>query len=78
MSARLVKVTLTHEQAQALHWFARHLSFEDALQSTPPHLGKDVRTERAYGIVRAASELEDQIVKAGQHGDSWMYSGVRA
>jgi hypothetical protein len=77
MKGRTVGVTLSLEQAQALHWLARHLCFEDALQSTPPHLGKDVRTERAYGIVRAAAALEEQISEAGQHGDRWMYSGVR-
>jgi hypothetical protein len=76
MSA-LIKVSLTREQAHALHWLARHLCFEDALQSTPPHLAKEVRTERAYGIVRAAAALEEQISEAGQHGDRWMYAGVR-
>jgi len=69
-----VKVFLTREQAQALHWLARHLAFEDALRTTPPHLGKDVRTERAYDIVHAAASLEEQIADAGQHGDGWMYS----
>ena len=68
-----VVVELTSERAQALHWFVRHLGFEDALQSTPPHLGLDVRKERAYGIVHAAAELESQIAKAGEHGDVWMY-----
>ena len=68
-----ITVSLTPDQAQALHWFARHLAFEDALRSTPPHLGKDVCTERAYGIVHAAAELEEQLAKAGQHGDAWMY-----
>lgn len=75
--ADTVNISLTREQAQALHWLLRHLAFEDALQSTPPHLGKDVRTERAYGIVRAASAVEEQIADAGQHGDKWMYNGVR-
>jgi hypothetical protein len=69
-----IAIELTAEQAQALHWLARHLAFEDALQSTPPHLGMDVRKERAYGIVHAAAELEEQIAKAGAHGDAWMYS----
>jgi hypothetical protein len=73
-----VKISLSLEQAQALHWVARHLAFEDALQSTPPHLGKDVRTERAYCIVHAAAALEEQLAKAGQHGDRWMYAGVRS
>jgi hypothetical protein len=78
MKGRTVGVTLSIEQAQALHWLVRHLTFEDALQSTPPHLGKEVRTERAYNIVRASSALEQQIADAGQHGDRWMYRGVPA
>ena len=71
--SRPVKVSLTQEQAQALHWLTRHLSFDDAYESTPPHLGKDQRTERAYGIVHAASALQDAIEKAGARGDAWMY-----
>lgn len=68
-----ITVSLTPDQAQALHWFFRHLCFEDAFQSTPPHLGRDVRKERAYDIVHAASYVEAQIQKAGVHGDAWMY-----
>ena len=68
-----VKISLTKEQAQALHWFARHLSFNDALASTPPHFNHAAREECAYTIVHAAAELEEQIRKAGAHGDSWMY-----
>lgn len=67
-------VTLTEDQAQALEWFARHLAFSDALDSTPPHLGKEIRTERAYGIVHAAAALEEQLRTAGMRGDSWMYA----
>lgn len=73
MSARVVKVTLTLEQAQALHWLVRHLAFNDALASTPPHLGKEVRTERAYGIIHAAAAVEGQLEDAAAYGDSWMY-----
>lgn len=73
-----VKISLSREQAHDLHWFLRHMSFETALQSTPPHLGKDVCTERAYEIVHAAVALEEQIAEAGQHGDRWMYSEVTA
>jgi hypothetical protein len=56
-----------------LHWLMRHIGFSDALQSTPPHLGKDLRNDRAYEIVHAAAALAEQIAKAGQHGDKWMY-----
>lgn len=77
MSSRAIKISLTPDQAKALHWFARHLYFEDALKSTPPHFGHDIRTQRAYDIVHAAASLEEQIAKAGQHGDSWMYNGVK-
>jgi hypothetical protein len=70
---RSVKVLLTVEQARALQWFSRHLSFEDAFQSTPPHLSKDQRTERAYGIVHAATALQTAVEDAGCFGDSWMY-----
>lgn len=72
-----VKLSLTPKQAQAIHWLARHFTFEDALQSVPPHLSKDVRTERAYNIVHAVCALEEGIAKAGEHGDRWMYSGVK-
>jgi hypothetical protein len=78
MSRAAVKVTLSAEQAQALQWFMRHMTFEDALQSTPPHLAKEVRTDRAYDIVHAVAALEAQIADAGQHGDRWMYRGVTA
>lgn len=74
MKGRTVGVTMSMEDAQALEWLARHLAFEDALRSTPPHLGKDVCTERAYNIVHAAARLEEQLRKAGVRGDSWMYS----
>lgn len=72
--AAAVTVTLTEEQARALHWLSRHLGFDDALRCTPPHLGKDVCTERAYGIVHAAAALEEQLMSAQMHGDPWMYA----
>ena len=71
--SRPVKVSLTPEHAAALHWLTRHLAFSDAYESTPPHLNKAVREERAYGIVYAASALQDAIEKAGARGDAWMY-----
>ena len=66
-------VTLSTEEAQALHWLARHLDFHDALRSAPPHLGKSVCMERAYDIIQAAAALQEQIEKADLHGDAWMY-----
>jgi hypothetical protein len=66
-------VALTTEQAQALHWLTRHLGWSDAMQSTPPHLGHAVRSERAYEIIHAAAALQDAIEKAELHGDRWMY-----
>lgn len=74
MSRGLVKVSLTREQAQALHWLARHLCFQDALDSTPPHIGKEARDEKAYGIIHAASALQTEIENADVRGDAWMYS----
>jgi hypothetical protein len=68
-----IKVTLSYEEAQALHWLMRHLGFNDALQSTPPRLDEDLRTERAYQIVHAASALQNEIEKAHIHGNGWMY-----
>jgi hypothetical protein len=76
MKGRTVGVTLSMQDAQALHWLARHLAFEDALRSTPPHLGREIRSERAYSIVHAAARLEDHLAKSGAHGDSWMYEAV--
>jgi hypothetical protein len=73
MKGRVVGVTIALEDAQALHWLLRHLAFEDALRSTPPHLGKDLCTERAYGIVQAAARLEAQLADGNAHGDRWMY-----
>jgi len=69
-----VKISLSSEHARALHWLVRHLAFSDALESTPPHLGKAVRQERAYGIIHAASALQDALEKAEHFGDGWMYS----
>ena len=68
-----MNVTLSDEQARALHWLARHLDFHDALKSAPPHLGKNVCMERAYDMIHAAAALQDQIEKAELHGDAWMY-----
>lgn len=69
-----ILVTLSVDQARALHWFARHLGFDDAFASTPPHLSKEIRDERAYGIVHAAAALEEQLMEAQMHGDPWMYA----
>jgi hypothetical protein len=73
-----VKVSLSSEHARALHWMMRHLSFEDAKQSVPPHLGAAVRMERAYALVHASSALQDALEKADHFGDSWMYSSDAA
>lgn len=70
---RTVKVSLSSEHARALHWLMRHLSFEDAKQSVPPHLSAAVRMERAYQLVHASSALQDALEKEDQFGDSWMY-----
>lgn len=72
-TAATAKVALSADDARALHWFIRHLTFTDALASTPPHLGKEIRTERAYGIVRAVVRLQEAIEDAGHRGDAWMY-----
>jgi hypothetical protein len=69
-----VKVLLTPAQAQAVHWFIRHMSFEDALKSTPPHLDLATRKERAYDIIHATSAVQAAIEDAEVFGDSWMYS----
>ncbi len=74
INSRTIAVTMTIEDAQALEWLARHLGFEDALRETPPHLGKDVRTERAYNMMHAIARLEEQLRTAGARGDAWMYS----
>lgn len=68
-----VKVTIADDDALALHWLLRHLSFSDALESTPPHLGEAVRKDRAYAIVNAAARLQDALEKADHYGDGWMY-----
>lgn len=69
-----VAIQLSSNQARALHWLVRHLSFEDALQSVPPHLGKELRTERAYQIIHAAAALEAALETVDHYGDSWMYA----
>jgi hypothetical protein len=48
-----------------------------ALESVPPHFPKETRSDRAYGLIHAATHLQLEIEKAGQHGDSWMYEGVQ-
>lgn len=74
INSRTVGVTMSMEDAQALEWLARHFAFEDALRETPPHLGKDVRTERAYNMVHAMARLEEQLRECGARGDGWMYA----
>lgn len=68
-----VQISLTGDQARALHWLMRHLSFADAMESTPPHLSAAIRKDRAYGLVHAAAALQDALEKADRFGDSWMY-----
>jgi hypothetical protein len=68
-----VTISLTGDQARALHWLTRHLSFSDALESVPPHLPAAIRKDRAYGLIHAASALQDALEKADRFGDSWMY-----
>lgn len=62
---------LTRDQAAAVHWFLDHLCFDDYLSCIPPHLSKDVRTDKAYEIRDALSALQE-IVPTAASGD-WMY-----
>lgn len=68
-----VQILLTDDQARALHWLMRHLSFADAMESVPPHLSARIRSDRAYGLVHASAALQDALEKADRFGDSWMY-----
>jgi hypothetical protein len=70
-----LQLTVSREQAQVLHWFLRHIAFDDAYQRTPPHLGKAVRTEGGYEIMTAACRVQLAIEAAEIHGDGWMYRG---
>jgi hypothetical protein len=63
-------LTLTAEQAAPIQWFLRHLCFEDFLQSVPPHLPKEICSERAYEIRNALNEIEKHLPLTG---DRWMY-----
>jgi len=63
---------LTDDEAAAVHWFLNHLSFEDYLASVPPHLPKDVRTDKAYEIRDALSALQQSLPTVPSVGD-WMY-----
>jgi len=62
---------LTQDQLAALTWFFEHLCFENYSGTVPPHLGKDIVTERAYEIRDAISALQDSLPTVSP-GD-WMY-----
>lgn len=62
---------LTDDQAAAVHWFLDHLCFDDYLQCIPPHLAKEIRTDKAYEIRDALSALQKTVPSAAS-GD-WMY-----
>jgi len=62
---------LTSDESAAVHWFLNHLSFEDYLASVPPHLPKDVRTDKAYEIRDALAALLEHVPPA--HSGDWMY-----
>jgi hypothetical protein len=63
---------LTDDEAAAVHWFLNHLSFEDYLASVPPHLPKDVRTDKAYEIRDALAAFQQHAPTVPSVGD-WMY-----
>lgn len=62
---------LTVDEAAAIHWFLNHLSFEHYLASVPPHLPKEVRTNKAYEIRDALAALQEHVPAA--HAGDWMY-----
>lgn len=62
---------LTPDQLSAVHWFINHLSFEDFSRTVPPHLGKQVVTDKAYEIRDALAALQDSLPSA--RPSDWVY-----
>lgn len=65
------EVELSEEQIAAIYWFITHLGFEHYSDRVPPHLGKEVVTDKAYEMQEAVVSLNDQLPKCKTR--SWMY-----
>ena len=67
-----MKITLTNDEARALHWFLRHMTFTDYENSVPPHLPN--HEDKAYELRNLLYKVEQQL----PCGDSWMYRRTAA
>lgn len=68
-------IELTANQAAALHRLCDKLTHSDAQNYLYGHISKELRSDQAYDMVRAAAGLQKALEEANVRGWPWVETG---